>query len=143
MDVADECVTTGCKPATASAAVEPATGSATALSNPTPTTILLHRRSTALAAEVSAKPSSRTLTRIPEEDSTNALLLRSAHSSSGVTKQPTKISDSAPPSPSPIAPAALDLAGESWLILDELTYNAASKRVLGLVDSSSGWMMLR
>ncbi|WZY80481.1 hypothetical protein YC2023_026865 [Brassica napus] len=74
LDVADECVTTGCKPATASAAVEPATGSATALSNPTPTTILLHRRSTALAAEVSAKPSSRTLTRIPEEDSTNALL---------------------------------------------------------------------
>ncbi|KAG5403172.1 hypothetical protein IGI04_009291 [Brassica rapa subsp. trilocularis] len=49
--------------------------------------------------------------------------LRSALSSSGVTKQPTKISDSAPPSPSPIAPAALDLAGESWLILDELTCN--------------------
>ncbi|CAN6805912.1 unnamed protein product [Brassica oleracea] len=73
LDVSESVTTTGCKPATASDAVKPATGSAIALSNPTPMTILLHRRSTALAAEVSAKPSSRTLKRIPEEDSTNAL----------------------------------------------------------------------
>ena len=74
LDVSESVTTTGCKPATASDAVKPATGSAIALSNPTPMTILLHRRSTANAAEVSAKPSSRTLKRIPEGDSTNALL---------------------------------------------------------------------
>uniref|UniRef100_A0A0D3B110 GRF-type domain-containing protein n=1 Tax=Brassica oleracea var. oleracea TaxID=109376 RepID=A0A0D3B110_BRAOL len=74
LDVSESVTTTGCKPATASDAVKPATGSAIALSNRKPMTILLHRRSTALAAEVSAKPSSRTLKRIPEGDSTNALL---------------------------------------------------------------------